>query len=243
LYKTNDYHDTILRNFARDAIELTEKLTLYMGGEWSQNKYTGSAWSFRHTAMYNLFEDHFLRFTLGKAYHAHGFVEYCFKLPGVINGNPDLENERLLTYEVGYKGSLLNKKLYFDVELFINDIDKIRNTTTVLPATFRNDNKAEVYGVETALDYRPYKWLSAYFNYTALRVDDKLQIYDEQNPRHKVNLSFRLFWERKFPPDYFDAKWSYVGSLATIDPNTLPLVKTKVPNYFKLDIKLAKDIL
>jgi len=238
--KGNYYHDTILRVFLQDAIELNEKTTYYSGLEWEENKYTGSDWSLRQTIMYNLFEDHFLRATFGRAYHAHSFLEYYFNIPFAVTGNINLERESISAYELGYRGSLLDKTLLFDLELFYNNINKIRVTTANPAATFNNANRAEVKGLEFDIKYLPYAWLKTYSNYAYLSVDDKIANYKNQDPRHSFNLGFTVTMDKRWLPSYIDTKFGYVGSIKAkeiSEPNT---AKKKVSDYVKLDIKVAK---
>ncbi|MFH1640586.1 MAG: TonB-dependent receptor [Candidatus Omnitrophota bacterium] len=235
----NFYHDRILRVFGQDAITLTDKLTYYSGLEWAQNNYTGTDWSTRQTLMYKLFDDHYLRATYGRAYHAFGFIHYYASLlpfVPVLIGNPNLERESINAYELGYRGTLLNRKLSFDFEFFYNDIDKIKaNVSPLVPfsTTLGNGNRAEVVGFETSLEYKPFDWLKTYFNHSYLSVDDKKGEWKFRDPKHKVNLGVRLYMKEKYLPDYLDMKFYYVGRI--IDSSAI-----KVPPYYKLDLHIAK---
>ncbi len=241
---TNWYHDRILRVFGQDAITITDKLTYYSGLEWAQNDYTGSDWSTRQTALYHLSEDNHLRATFARAYHAFGFFNYYASiLPfvPVVIGNPDLERESINAYELGYRGTLLDKKLHFDLELFYNDIDKITsNIDDLVPfsTTLDNGNSAKVHGVETSLEYSPFHWVKTYFNYSYLNVDDKNDEWEWTDPEHKVNVGARISMKGKYLPDYIDTKFYYVGSIKVIDNTTYTL--TDIPAYYKLDIHIAK---
>jgi iron complex outermembrane recepter protein len=233
------YHDTILRSFVQDTITITDTLTYYSGVEWSQNNYTGSDWSTRQTAMYNLFDDHFLRATFAQAYHAFGFFQYEENLGPGATGNPNPQSERINSYGIGYKGSFLNKKISFAVECFYNDIHKIwAALTSSAPGSpsFANINNAEATGVETSLEYKPWSWLKTYANHSYLNVNDKMGLWKHQDPKHKVNIGARVSLRETYLPDYIDAKLGYVGRLKVVDNATMIPVK----QYYKLDLKVAK---
>ncbi len=239
---TENHTDNIYRTFIQDAIKITDKLTYYSGLEWEQNDYTGSAWSTRQTAMYNLFGSHYIRATYGRAYHAQSLVESYFDT-WPINGNVSLKRESIDAYELGYRADFLEKKLTFDFQVFVNSIHSIRDyVITPFPysITFGNGNKATVEGVETSFEYRPYSWVKFYLNHSFLNVNDREQQYVNADPKQKVNFGTTLSMDKVYLPSYIDLKYSFVGSIRPQDSITLQMVK--VPSYSKLDIKIAKRL-
>ncbi len=235
------YHDVILRSFVQDTMDLTDVLSLHSGLEWAQNNYTGADWSFRESAMYDLGSEHFLRATVSRANHAHGFFEYYVNIPHAVTGNPDLQTTTVMNYELGYRGAFIDRKVFFDTAVFMNDLTKVRNST--LAHSFSNDNNADVYGVETGFEWFPWSWLKGYANYTYLFVKDSLDQYNTQDPRNRANAGATLFTRKYAPIDYIDARYSYVGAIDTLSEQGPASPKIKDPRYHKLDLKIARKIL
>ncbi len=240
-----EYHtDNIYRTFIQDAIKITDKFTYYAGLEWEQNDYTGSDWSTRQTAMYNLFGSHYIRATYGRAYHAQGLVESYFDVvTPPLRGNPNLRRESIDAYELGYRADFLEQKLIFDFQVFVNNIHKIRDSYTAGGfSTFGNGNKATVEGVETSFEYRPYSWVKFYLNHSFLNVNDREEEYKNADPQQKVNFGTTLSMNKSYLPSYIDLKYSYVGSIEPVDTQSFTNQRVRVPSYNKLDVKIAKRL-
>ncbi len=237
---SRDYRDVILRGFLQDSMDVTDLLSLHSGVEWAKNNYTGADYSFRETAMYDLGQEHFIRATVARATHAHGFFEYHVNIPFAVTGNPDLETTTVMNYELGYRGAFIDRKVFFDTAVFLNDLQKIRNATAA--HSFLNENSADVYGLETGLEWIPWAWLKGYTNYTCLFVNDTLDQYNTQDPRNRVNAGATLFTRKYAPIDYIDARYSYVGAIDTLSEQGPSAPKIKDPRYHKVDLKVARKI-
>jgi outer membrane receptor protein involved in Fe transport len=112
----------------------------------------------------------------------------------VITGNPNLKPEELTSYEVGYQGSFLAKKLRLSSNLFYMDIDEVSTSRFVFGApsrvVFGNTNQAIARGVESEVRYRWGIGSGVYANYTHEHIKDvqKTPVIISATPRHKINL-------------------------------------------------------
>jgi iron complex outermembrane recepter protein len=219
--------NTILRLFAQDAINLTDKLDWYTGVDWAQDQFIGAKWSTRQTLMYQLLENQTLRATYARAYRALG---------SLTGNGTSLEPEALDAYELGWRGQFLENKLSTDLEYFYNNINRVIASVGFASV---NSNKADADGIEASLNYTPYSWLKTYLNYTWLRVRDKLDAWEIRDPKNKVNFGCTLdLPKEEYLPTYIDMKVNYVSTYTIA--GSFGSAGAKIPPYWKMDVKIAK---
>ncbi|MBF0595028.1 MAG: TonB-dependent receptor plug domain-containing protein [Candidatus Omnitrophica bacterium] len=240
-----DYHDLIRSALVQETWSVTDKLTMHSGVSWEINNFTGTAWSYREMAMYEVVKGHFLRAGVSRAFHSHGFMEYYSNYATTFaRGNPNLLAEQVTSYEAGYRGVFMDNKLTFDLDAFFSHIDRVRNFTTT--GDYLNQNEAHSQGIESSLVYKPVSWLDTYANYSFLFIKDKLDQYDLQDPRNKFNVGSTLYLKGRLLPSYIDTRFYYVGVSdnypfsGELAPS---LVKHKASGYGRTDVKIAKNIL
>jgi iron complex outermembrane receptor protein len=120
-----------------------------------------------------------------------------------VFSNPDIESERMLNYEAGYRWTL-QRGLSFDLAGFYNVYEGVIARvsrkpfvrpgppfTTVLPMYFENALDPVVYGAEAAAAWRPTESTDLRFNYTYLGggLDTGA---DVPGPNHQFHA--RWFW-------------------------------------------------
>jgi iron complex outermembrane recepter protein len=155
------------------------------------------------------------------------------EIVGTIVGNHDLDAERLIGYEVGYR-ALLHPTFFFDISGFYNDYDNLvaQSAPTVSPAAtpppahllalfqFVNGIRGDSKGFEIAPDWRPSTlWeLKGSYSYLHLSLSDKpqfaktvsLPVIQGSSPVHQVVLDSRFNLTKAFD---FDQIFRYVSSL------------------------------
>jgi len=112
-----------------------------------------------------------------------------------VYGNPDLRPQALTSYEMGYRGGLLDQHLLVDADLFytvVKDKDEsFFSDTPVLNLTFANLNRAIARGAEMEMKYRFSLTRSLFVNYTYEHITDTFGNTGEvtdNTPSHAVNL-------------------------------------------------------
>jgi vitamin B12 transporter len=103
-------------------------------------------------------------------------------------GNPNLQPETSIGYDLGFEQGMLEKRLQFGATYFHNNIDNlitINDTGTSL----KNVGRATTYGVEAFLTYTPWEPLTLRADYTFLIAKD--DILDQEllrRPKNKASL-------------------------------------------------------
>lgn len=106
-------------------------------------------------------------------------------LATVINGNPDLQPEKLTAYEIGYRTRLL-PRLTLDTTAFVNHyrnlialkgdsiIPSASFSHLILPLDYYNEDRPfRTRGIELVVDWRPLDWMRLEGSYTRLNMDSR----------------------------------------------------------------------
>lgn len=138
--------------------------------------------------------------TLAENTNLHGSIGKKIRFPHLkelyskaAGGNPDLEPQETITYEVGLSHGF-NDATVLSISAFYNDIENlIQNTNDVNgDKIYINVGKAVTKGVEFSLvaDITANFW--AGLNYTYMQTEDKDKDRDlEGRPRHRTSLDLR----------------------------------------------------
>jgi len=156
----------------------------------------------------------------------------------LIGGNPDLNAEKAIAYELG-GAHIFSENARGGLAFFYNDVTDLIATTKISgESAYININEATIYGAEANFDIQLSSALNAGLNYTFLATQDKSNNdRDLQGrPRHRINLSVgycfpfglkadlqasynqRQFWEDN------DAEWA------------------ELPDYFLVNVKLTQKL-
>jgi iron complex outermembrane receptor protein len=158
----------------------------------------------------------------------------------VAVGNPDLKADEIYSYEVGYLGEYLDKRLRLDGSLYYMYIRNRTELTTTpgLPVviSYSNANRVIARGVELEAKYMLGSQSFAYANLTRESVTDIAGVREmtETTPNEKVNVGAQAFLGRGFTgtlnAGYKDA---YVAK------STLTGTYGRIPDFWRLDARLA----
>jgi len=161
-------------------------------------------------------------------------------------GNPALEQEHVLSYELGYRGWVGNR-LSFDLAIFYNDYDNLVTGYNVPPDvsnpqisfTFENGASAQTWGFEMATDWHLLDSLRLQLSYSFLQVNyHNFNFSDEPKPNNdpENQVSFRGSYDIT-PTIAFDTWVRYVDSISSI--NALFSPQYTIDSYVGLDLRLA----
>ena len=106
-------------------------------------------------------------------------------------GNPDLDPEKAIVYEMG-ASHIFSDKVSAGMAVFYHDVDDLIDTTRLNNNTvYINVNEATIYGAEANLNLRLSDAFDADFNYTYLGTEDKSNNDRELEgrPRQRYNLA------------------------------------------------------
>lgn len=171
-------------------------------------------------------------------------------------GGPQYQAEKLLAYELGYRFKP-DLDISLDVALFYNDYTQARGIDFSSPSTqfhagenpyydgdgtIANSMKAQSYGMEWLLNWKPFYWWTAELAYSYIKTDFQslrgprnFSSENGYNPQHQ--LSFRSSFQPAETID-LDFWYRYVDDLP-LNPLATSVVREKVPGYSTMDARLA----
>jgi iron complex outermembrane recepter protein len=253
--------DSLLNLFAQDEITLLpETLRFIIGSKLEHNDFTG--WEVEPSARlswtpqenYSLWTavtrsvrtpsrgENDARISLPPAIPPHPGVP----VPSVIvlTGNPGVESESLLAYELGFRGDL-SDTVSVDLTTFYNQYHGIigqtlgtpvpQATQVTIPLLFTNLHDYDSTGGEVSLQWQPRDWWKLKGGYSYIRFfgnDIADSLAARATPAHQATLRSLMSFGRNVD---FDLWTRYVGD------NRYPLITStvQIPAYVTLDVHLA----
>ncbi|WP_129778248.1 TonB-dependent receptor [Peristeroidobacter soli] len=175
--------------FADAAYRITERFKLGAGVRYFVDDQTGSDGIYLESKSFHSTDPRvYASFKLSENVNMYGSVGKGFRSGGFNRGTtlPDYKPESLISYELGTKGSVLDRRLGFEVALFYSDYkDMLRRGLQFVPAlnnlqsNTSNIGKVEVKGVEAGVTLQPASALTFYAN--AAYTDSEIKEVDALN--------------------------------------------------------------
>ena len=157
-----------------------------------------------------------------------------FKAPTIYQlfvpmfGDPALQPEESLGWEVGFEQFLFDRKVSVEAVYFAN---RFKDMIEFSAGTFGNVGQAATSGVEFGASWRPLEQLTLTGTYTYLRTRDE-ETGDDllRRPRHKFGVDVTL---SPTPGLRLTAGVSFIGGRddAFFDPTTYATVRTRLAKY------------
>ncbi|EDN68539.1 TonB-dependent receptor [Beggiatoa sp. PS] len=228
------------------------ELRLIVGSKFEHNDYSG--FEFQPTArlLWNLNDRHNIWAAISRAVRTPSRSESDIRLnvPSpqfqiLIQGNPDLQSETLLSYELGYRFNLTNQFL-LDTSLFYNEYDKLRTLEQVdfrpfpppslLALQVDNQMYGEIYGLELATHWQvkdnwklitTYSYLDTQLHLQTTSLDgNNSESIENNSPHHQANIRSLLTLAHEVE---FDTALYYVDNLSN----------QNVAHYTRFDVRLG----
>jgi iron complex outermembrane receptor protein len=231
-----------LSAFVQDEIALLpDQLHLTLGTKIEDNDYTGVELQPSVRLAWKLRDKQTLWSAVSRALRTPARLDRDYFIPSVILGSPDLQSEKLVAYELGYRVQP-NERLSLSVAAYFNDYDDLRsvepaNPPAPLPLEFLNGQEGESHGVEVSAEYRVTDAWRLRADVSELRLDINPKpgsldnthgAAEAADSKHHVLLRSSLDLPRDLQ---FDAVFRYVSRVAN------PGVAT--PGYSELDLRLG----
>jgi len=223
-------------------------LSLILGLRYDYNSQTKQDLSPRLSIVYSLARNHALRASFARAFRKPSFFEYGINvkafeaigkllnpgLGGRIIYSPDLGNEHINSFELGYNSRLF-RRLDLSANFFYNqhrDIISFDNADLVYVNYSRY---ADSFGGEIALNFIIHPRLKGFVNSAFLGTQDlsqhgEMKVQVERYSKYKANLGVNWL---PFPGFSFSLIGNLIGPKRDflINPNTTPF---KVDNVMKI---------
>lgn len=162
--------------YIEDTYQLADNATLTYGARNTKNSKFSSSVTPRAYLNYKLNDEVTIKTGVGTGFKAPTLLQLTedFKLPScrgtcTVVGNPDLEPEESISYEVGtyFKRNHFN----FNITAFYNKLDNMINTYFITEGSerfryYRNINKVSSYGIETGTSFKLTQNLDLRVNYS-----------------------------------------------------------------------------
>lgn len=189
--------------------------------------------------------------TLSESTTLHGSIGKKTRFPHlkelyseIIGGNPDLDPQKTITYEVGLTQTF-GDAITLSVAAFYNDIEDLIDKTKIDGETvYINIGEAVTKGVEVSLGADITEAFWAGLNYTYMRTEDKENDRElEGRPRHRANLDLRY----RFPFGLnLSTQLSYVNrqfyEKNTYTPTSLITEWTRSPDFLLLNARAEQRL-
>jgi len=245
----NVLDQNLYSSFIQDEMALQPSLSLILGTKLEHNDYTGWEWQPNARVQWTFANEESLWAAISRAVRTPSRVdtdlyEAAPPAPLLLRGNPDFESEKLIAYELGYRGQV-SRRVSSSVSTFYNVYRDLRSTSftpvTLLPFYFANNLEGDTYGVEFSGDYQAmpawllhagYTFLKEHLRVAPGQVDINDALNETADPEHQFSLRSALDLPRDVQ---LDAALRWVDTLHT---NNGPTAGT-VPAYFELDSRLA----
>lgn len=250
--------------FLQDEIALIpDKLRFILGSKFEMNDFSGFNYQPNARLVYLPAEGHTVWGAVSRAVRTPSRLEndvslnfYAFEhggMPALVTGlsNPDLEEEELLAYELGYRVAA-TRSVFIDATVFYNDYENLTSLSPetpyvddmlvhldypvmVFPLREGNKNKAKTYGAELAADWRIKNWWRMIGSYSFLDIaidnsdaanDVLTKSRETQSPQNQVLLRSQFDLPRDVE---FDMTWRYVDRLKSLG----------IPDYTTFDLRLG----
>jgi len=231
--------------FLQDEIALyRDALHLTLGTKFEHNDYTGFEFQPSVRLAWRLDERNTLWSAVSRAVRTPSRVDGQLYAPSsppftLLVGNPGFQSEKLIAYELGYRGQA-NQRLSWSLSTYYNHYTDLRSVEHVnppapFPIMLGNGLKAHSYGAELSADYQVMDAWRMHVGYTEMRLhfrhepgstDTNPGSSEAQDPEQQWSLrsSFELPHHTQL-----DATFRHVSTIAN----------QQVPAYGELDLHLA----
>ncbi|MFV2031839.1 MAG: TonB-dependent receptor plug domain-containing protein [Gammaproteobacteria bacterium] len=246
LLNDREFHDVDTgRIFAALEWRLDQNWLFDFGTTLEDSNLTERESSPRLSIIRKLNPGHALRFVASRAkrnpilYEYDGLTIFDTNL-GVIQlwqGNPDIEPEDIISYEIGIRSEFTDRGISSDVKLFTYKIsDHIVNVPTGNPnvlgdpiETTANQGETRVSGLELALDFSPTPKLDIKSGFSFVGSDSTDQRFDNSIPDKTAFINADYRWQARHK---FSASYYYVDRMQWLDGDIIEPIR-------KLDLRYA----
>ncbi|MBW8035081.1 MAG: TonB-dependent receptor plug domain-containing protein [Planctomycetes bacterium] len=224
--------------YIQDEIALRDDLWLTLGYRGHHNELSHYDWAGNVALVHEIVPKHFLKAAVSRSFKRPSFLEE-FADKSNERGNQNLRNEKLLAYEIGYRGQLRDN-LELNVEGFINEHEDLIAKVSSLSNRYYNVHDITTYGLETAIDWRPKDWwlVRGFHVYEHQTEENKINVTATGKlgmnpvPQNKVGLTNRFYLDDKTT---LNTRMFWTDTYGDSSGN-------RIPRFLRVDFRLAKKI-
>jgi iron complex outermembrane recepter protein len=249
------FDQNLYSGFVQDEIKLHEKLFLTLGSKVEHNDYTGFEFEPSGRLQWNFTSKQMLWAAVSRAVRTPSRIDRDFSEPApsfapvLLEGSSDFTSEKLIAYELGYRGQL-GPKVVASVSTFYNVYTDVRSTSTnntpdslglPLPLFFQNNLKAQTYGSELTTTYQMLSWWRLHGGYDLLKENIQIKsgtqdfnngLNETSDPQQQFSVRSSMDLTRYVD---LDTGLRWVDTLH----NNNGATPGTVPSYFELDARIG----
>lgn len=269
------HRDNTYSAFLQDEVELLpDRMHLIVGVKFEHNGYTGFNWQPNLRLLWMPRPDLTLWSALSRAVQIPSqvadHIDFSMPLPADLNpfdplplyshlhGNPDLDNETVVTAEAGARGRL-GTGWSWDFAAFFSHYRDIRilltnpradgeNQRIVLDGYYYNGMEADSLGAEFALDWRRGPW-RARLALSAMKIErklypqyaDRLSTFGEDNPNRLASLQLGRSLGKNWEVNWWVRHVGGFEGLGKVAPFTATDVKLTWRPQTNLELSLVGE--
>jgi iron complex outermembrane recepter protein len=256
-FNPQKFRDRLFSAFVQDEIKIfLDKLSLTLGSKFEHNDFTGFEAEPSGRLLWTPTERQSIWGAIGRAVRTPSRVESdarvnlaSFPLPDgtpaqvSLFGNPNLDSETVLAYEVGYRLEPM-PRLSFDVAAFYNDYHLIASRQgpsrlevnpapphlLLNPYSYQNGITADSYGAELLARWHVTDWWHLSGSYSWLHINGGSSSGGLASPQHQFNVTSSVEVGHGVE---FDAAGYYTDRYTTTSGITTPAT---IHPYLRLDL-------
>jgi iron complex outermembrane receptor protein len=224
--------------FVQDTFAITPALKLTIGTKFEDSSFSGFEYMPNVRLGWAMSDASFLWAAVSRAVRTPSRIDRELNAPGILVESPAFRSEKLIAYELGYRGRP-TAATSLSVSVYYNFYDDLRTTQYVSgntwPAVLTNAMAGQTYGVESWGDWRVVPWwkLSAGVNamHKALHLKDGAV---DVNNRESAGDDPGWQWSVRSSMDFGSGVQFDIG-LRAVDE----LLSPAIPGYLAADARLG----
>ncbi|HET7299373.1 MAG TPA: TonB-dependent receptor [Oleiagrimonas sp.] len=174
-------------------------------------------------------------------------------VPPGLGAPQTFDPDKLVSYEMGLKSLLLDRRMRVDIAAYYIDWSKVQLTTTKGGFSFLgNGGKAEIRGVEASWRYNPMPglllWSNATYTQAELAANTPAgSVHGEKGdplpyvPEWSANVGFDYNFPMGGWSGFIGGNYSYVGE-RTGEFNPVPAPRVQLPRYNNINVYLGANV-
>ncbi len=246
----HDFHmhtsrNTIIKAYANCTWRLTDTVHLTGAIMVENNGFVGSMFSPKAALVYLPWEGQSFRLSVSRAYRTPSFIEEeaDFSIPAAgfsppyigQEGDSALKPERMVAYELGYRGRFLDNTLAVNVETFYHTVNNIIIYEQDRPNIYRYRNALtnHVRGVEVSFAWQPRPWWRLTMAYTYQKATQDYIKGLVIAHKYSAGSRFELPWDIVANFQLYFVDDFHFEQEAWVEEST-------VSDYTRLDLRISK---
>lgn len=247
------------RIFGNAEWQASPGIIVNAGVMWEDTTFAGSEYSPRLAVNYHLGSTHTLRAVWSKArriaslFEEKGNFQFTFQnipLDQTFDSQGGLDVETMTSFELGYLGQYRNTNTTLDMRIYRDRISDFISIVVIpavdlndnLAASYRNEGRITVTGIDLELSYRPSRDNRAIFTLAFMDADAS-DVADDNIVDQQLRVDS--------VPDYsgslllmhrFSDTWSASAGLYWTDEMAWLNSSEQIDSYQRLDLRLARQL-